>query len=82
MAGESLHGSPEWPFHEAVKVKPGLHWRSQHVRHARAVVHLPQKATRQARNQRKTETHAEANDTGRTGLPEEHFDIRYGDAEF
>jgi hypothetical protein len=29
VSGKSLHGSPERPFHQIVKVKPGLAWRSQ-----------------------------------------------------
>lgn len=34
---ESLSGGQEWPLHEAVTVKPGLHWILQDIRDARAV---------------------------------------------
>ena len=41
VSGVFLHGSPEKPLCEAVKVKPGLLWRPQNVRDARAVGYLP-----------------------------------------
>lgn len=44
MAAEALHGGPEEPVHEAVKVKPGLHWRLRDVRGARVVGYLPGRA--------------------------------------
>jgi hypothetical protein len=31
----SLHGGPERPLCEALKVKPGFHWRHQDVRDSR-----------------------------------------------
>lgn len=37
VAKESLEEGPEKPLSEAMKVKPGLHWRSQDVRDTRAI---------------------------------------------
>jgi hypothetical protein len=44
MAGVSLHGGPERSLCEAVKVKPGLPWRAQELRDARALGYLLRKA--------------------------------------
>jgi hypothetical protein len=41
----SLHGGPEGPLFETVKVKPGLPWRPQDVGDARVMVYLPREAT-------------------------------------
>lgn len=37
MVGNSLNGDLERPFHEAVKVKPGLNWETHDVRDARTM---------------------------------------------
>jgi len=52
-SGKSLHGGPEKPLHGAVKVKPGLCWRPQDVRDARAVGYLPRRAAHRKWNQPK-----------------------------
>ena len=44
MLGVSLHRGQERPLHESVKVKPGLPWRPQDVRDARALGYLLKKA--------------------------------------
>ena len=44
VSGESLYGDPERPLREAVKVKPGLPWRSQDVGDARVMRYLPRKS--------------------------------------
>jgi hypothetical protein len=44
VSGVSLHGDLERPLCEAVKVKPGLPWRPQNVRDARATGSLPKRA--------------------------------------
>ena len=48
MIGVPLHGGPERPLPEAVRVKPGLGWR---VEDARAMGSLSRKAAGQAWNQ-------------------------------
>ena len=40
----SLNGGLERPLHEAVKLTPGLPWRSQNAGDARAVGYLKKKA--------------------------------------
>lgn len=55
LAAEALHEGPEEPLHEAVKVKPGLHWRLRDVRGARAVGYLPERPAYRAQNQTKRE---------------------------
>lgn len=77
VAEESLNGSPERSFQD-VQGKPGLHWKSQGVGHARAVGWLLQSTTNQAWNQLKREKHAVAKET-RNGVFDEHFNIRYRD---
>ena len=37
VPGVSLNGGLERPLHEAVKLKPGLPWRPQHIRHVRVL---------------------------------------------
>lgn len=44
VAGVSLQRGPERPLSEAVKVKPGFHWRPQDVGDARAMRYLPRRA--------------------------------------
>ena len=44
MLGVSLHGGQERPLNESVKVKPGLPWRPQDVRDARALGYLLKRA--------------------------------------
>lgn len=41
----SLHGGPERPLCDAVKVEPGLPWRPQHFEHNR-VRYLPEELLR------------------------------------
>lgn len=46
LAGlDSLQGSPESPFHEAMIMNPKLKWRLQDVGSSRIVGCLPRKAT-------------------------------------
>ena len=52
---ESLRGIPERPLHEALKVKVGLYWRSQHIEKARDMRYLPKRATDREKNQTKRE---------------------------
>lgn len=56
MSGVSLHGGPERPLDEAVKVNLGLLWRPQDVIDARVVGHLSRKAAIREWNQSKRET--------------------------
>jgi hypothetical protein len=44
MSGVSLHGGPEWPLCETVKVRPGLPWQPQEVRDARVIGYLLRRA--------------------------------------
>lgn len=44
VSGVSLRGGPERPSCEAVKVEPGLPWRTQDVGNARVAGDLPRKA--------------------------------------
>lgn len=44
VAGETLHGSPEKPLHEAVDVNLGLQWRPQDAKDPRAKGRLPGRA--------------------------------------
>jgi hypothetical protein len=53
MAGVSLHGGPEKPFYEVVKVKPGFHWGPQDVRDVGVMGDLPSKAADRERDQPK-----------------------------
>jgi hypothetical protein len=69
---------PVWS--EAVKVKPGLPWRPQEVRDARAVGNLPRKAAHREWNQ-EGERSVLGNKAERSWRSEEHFDISHGDAE-
>lgn len=41
---QGLYGGPERLLHEAVKVKPALHWRPQDSGDARVTKHLPSRA--------------------------------------
>lgn len=50
-----LHGGPEAPSCEAVKVKPGLCWRPQAVGSARVIGYLPRRAEDMAWDQPKRE---------------------------
>lgn len=43
---KSLYEDPERPLHEALNSKSGLHWRPQDVGDARAMGHLPRRATK------------------------------------
>lgn len=45
MAEDFLSGAHERLFHEAVKVKPGLCWRSQNVGAIRAIEYLLRRAS-------------------------------------
>lgn len=45
ISGKSLHGGPENPLHQAVKVRPGLCWRPEDVGDARAMVYLPRRTS-------------------------------------
>ena len=78
-----LHGGPERPLHEAVKVKSGLCWRPQEIADARVMGCLPRRIASRIWNQpRERERDVEINKAEGTWRPEEHFDIRHGDAEF
>lgn len=44
MSSMSLLGGPKRPFHEAVKVKPGFHWRPEDIRDTRIVGYLLRKS--------------------------------------
>lgn len=78
VAGVSLHGGPERPLSEAVKVKPGFPWRPQDVEDARAMRYLPGRAADTEWNQTKREKYV--NKAERSGRFEElankPFDIR------
>lgn len=53
-AEESRYGGPEErSLHEAVKMRPGLFWRSQDVRDARVMVQLTRRAEEREWNQAK-----------------------------
>ena len=54
VSGVSLNGGlVERPLCEAVKLKPGLPWRTQDVRDARVVGYLPRRAAKREWNQPK-----------------------------
>jgi hypothetical protein len=82
MAGVSLRGGPERPLCEAVKLKPGLPWRSQDVGGSIVLGFLSRKAATWRWNQPKREKCVAVNKAERSWSSEEHFDIRPGDAEF
>lgn len=48
---------PEKPLHEAVRVKPGLHWRLQDTGDARAMECLPESNTEGVEPAQKREEH-------------------------
>ncbi|MGE9641895.1 hypothetical protein ACQP3J_33175, partial [Escherichia coli] len=48
VLGVSLHGGPERPLCEAVKVKSGLPWRPQDVGDARVIGYLLRRAANRA----------------------------------
>ena len=78
---------PEWrpskeAMCEAVKLKPGLPWRTQDVRDARVVGYLPRRAANREWNQPKRKKCAAVSKAELSWRSEEHLDIRHGDAEF
>ena len=82
IAGRALQKKAERPLCEAVKVKPGLPWRPQEVRDARALEYLLRRAANREWNLPKRKNYVEVNKTERNWRREEHFGIRFGDAEF
>jgi len=48
-----LHGNPERPLCEAIKVKPGFYWRPQAVGYDRVIGNLPKRAADKVWNQPK-----------------------------
>lgn len=44
VSGVSLHGGLERPLCEAMKFKPGLHWKTQDISCARVVGYLSKRA--------------------------------------
>ena len=51
--GPEKTGNPERPSNEAMKVKPGLHWRLEDVADARAMGYLSRRDTHRKWNQEK-----------------------------
>lgn len=62
---ESLNGGQERPLHEAVKVKPAMHWRLQDIRDAMG--YLRRRAADGALNQPKRENCITVSSVGRSG---------------
>lgn len=77
MAEESLHEGSEKPLHKAVKVWPGLHWRLQDIRGARAMGYLPWRAVYKEWDQPKRGKRVAVCRAGRAE-PAKRFDIRHG----
>lgn len=77
----SLHGGPERPLYEAVKVKPGLPKNPQDTGDARVVGYLSKKVAKREWTQPKRKKCVAVNKADRSWRPEEHFDIRH-EAEF
>ena len=74
--GQALHGVPERPLCEAVKVKPGLHQSPQDVGNVRAVRHWPRRALDREWNQAKKEKCAVGSQAEGVG-PSKSTDIRH-----
>lgn len=66
MSGVSLHGGPERPLCEAVKMKPESPWRPQDAGDARDTVYLPRRAAEQVWNQCQREKCAVVNKAERS----------------
>ena len=62
----SLNGSLDRPLHEAAKLKPGLPWRPEDIRNARAMAYLPRKAANRKWNQIKGKKHVLVNKAKRS----------------
>ena len=72
-----LSGELERPFHEVVKLKPELLWRTQDIRDASVIGYLPTRAS----NQPKKNKHVTVNKAEWNWSSEELFDTRHGDSE-
>lgn len=76
VVGQSLHGDPETPLCEAVKVKCALHQRPQDDRDARTIRHLPRTAADRECDHPNSKKHATISKAGRV-KPSKAFDIKH-----
>ena len=73
MSGISLNGGLERPLCEAVKLKPGLPWRTQDVRDAKIMGYLPRRAANREWNQPKRKKCVAVTEAERSWRSEERF---------
>lgn len=77
MARVSLHGSPEKPLCEAVKLKSGFPCRPQEIRDTRVVGYMSRRAANRDQNMPKGKKCVTVDSAERNWRSEERFDTRH-----